>query len=86
MVLAELGRKIRNAIGSLSQATIINEDVSDFRFFSSGLRNKMIFSGLECDAKRSMYGLIGIGCEYSTGETIARKCQVSALKLFRIAF
>uniref|UniRef100_A0A5S6Q397 SRP54_N domain-containing protein n=1 Tax=Trichuris muris TaxID=70415 RepID=A0A5S6Q397_TRIMR len=27
MVLAELGRKIRNAIGSLSYATIINEDV-----------------------------------------------------------
>uniref|UniRef100_A0A5S6QUH6 Signal recognition particle 54 kDa protein n=1 Tax=Trichuris muris TaxID=70415 RepID=A0A5S6QUH6_TRIMR len=27
MVLAELGRKIRNAIGSLSHATIINEDV-----------------------------------------------------------
>ncbi|VDP10025.1 unnamed protein product [Soboliphyme baturini] len=27
MVLAELGRKIRNAIGSLSQATVINEEV-----------------------------------------------------------
>lgn len=28
MVLADLGRRIRNAIGSLGQATIINEDVS----------------------------------------------------------
>jgi len=29
MVLAELGRKIRNAIGSLSRENIINEDVSE---------------------------------------------------------
>ena len=27
MVLADLGRRIRAAIGSLSQATVINEDV-----------------------------------------------------------
>ena len=27
MVLADLGRRIRNAIGALSQATVINEDV-----------------------------------------------------------
>ncbi len=28
MVLADLGRRIRNAIGKLGQATIINEEVS----------------------------------------------------------
>lgn len=47
MVLADLGRKIRNAIGKLGQATIINEDELNamlkevsFPFFSVG---KQIF-------------------------------------------
>ena len=30
MVLADLGRKINNALRSLSNATIINEEVSNF--------------------------------------------------------
>lgn len=30
MVLADLGRKITNALHSLSKATVINEDVSSF--------------------------------------------------------
>lgn len=30
MVLADLGRKITNALHSLSKATVINEEVSDF--------------------------------------------------------
>lgn len=30
MVLADLGRKITSALKSLSNATIINEDVSDY--------------------------------------------------------
>jgi len=34
MVLADLGRKINNALRSLSNATIINEEVSLFQFFN----------------------------------------------------
>jgi len=53
MVLADLGRRIRNAIGKLGQATVINEEelnamlkVLSGQYFSCIFKLKIVFSFL----------------------------------------
>lgn len=56
MVLADLGRRIRTAISSLSQATVINEDVRLIHVFIH------FIPGSQCDAERGVRGAVRSRC------------------------
>lgn len=56
MVLADLGRKITNALHSLSKATVINEDVSCYLLHLTAFySNKLQFN---CNYKYKIFDII----------------------------
>lgn len=91
MVLADLGRKITSALRSLSNATIINEEVtwvlsklgvgvnpgSVQRPVSPGQHLVFAVSGAECYVKGGVCCFVGGRRQHQTGQTAERKCQVS---------
>lgn len=92
MVLADLGRKITSALRSLSNATIINEEVtwnqSDVdqcdRHELSSAQNLTVclpvcLSGVECHAEGGVCCSAGGRRQHQTGQAAERECQVSSL-------